>query len=370
MIHGGDPEAFAKAMGLTNKPVLDFSVNLNPLGPPKSITKLWNELLQELIPYPSIEGEGIKTYYSIRLGIPKDMVVAGNGATELIYLIPRVLKPNSTLIFEPTYSDYKRASLHAGLKIFTYKMDPENGLSYPGVGLMEQLLKNVDSVWLCRPNNPTGSMISKSEIVYLSKKYPDKLFILDESFLQFTKSWFVETLLTKDLPQNIIVIHSLTKFYALAGLRLGAAIAHKNIAETLNFYKEPWTVNAISNKIAPILASEESYEEETREFVFKESKRIRDAIKSMKNWKIANSNSNFILIRWKGQKHLDYVLKHLYELGIFVRDARNFIGLEDNYVRIGLRIKDENNKLIEALNLVSEGDRENEWTHIAHSLYN
>jgi len=369
MIHGGDPEAFARAMGLATRPVLDFSVNLNPLGPPKCISKIWNQLIQELISYPSMEGEGIKTFYVTRLGIPKEMVVAGNGATELIYLIPRVLRPNSTLILEPSYSDYKRASTQAGIKIFTYRLDPDGGFHYPGIGLMEHLLKNVDSVWLARPNNPTGSMMSKSEIVYLSKKYPEKLFILDESFLQFTKSWFVETLLTKNLPQNIIVIHSLTKFYALAGLRLGAGIAHKNIAETLNYYKEPWTVNAISNRIAPLLAQEERFEEETREFVFKESKRIREAIKSMENWEVANSNSNFILIRWKGQKPLDFVLKKLYQFGIFVRDARNFIGLEDNYVRVGIRKKDENDKLIEVLNLVSQGDQEYEWPDIAHSLH-
>ncbi|MFN3534217.1 MAG: aminotransferase class I/II-fold pyridoxal phosphate-dependent enzyme, partial [Desulfatiglandales bacterium] len=218
-----------------------------------------------------------------------------------------------------------------------------------GVSAVEGLIRRVDSVWLGRPNNPTGKGISKGEIKYLSKRFPQKLFILDESFVQFTEDWFPETYISGDLPQNIIVIHSLTKFYSLAGIRMGAAIAHRYMVESLLRFKEPWTVNGVADKIAPFLAFEEEYESKTRRFVKNERIRLRGQIMSDPSWDVLESEANYFLLKWKGGKTLEEVMDLLYKNGIFVRDARNFVGLEENYIRVGLRSEEENDLLLSHL---------------------
>lgn len=353
MLHGGDPNSYAKARGLKEREVLDFSVNLNPLGPPKVVKEMWQDLIGYVSGYPSITGVGIQRYYEQKFGIPRDMVVGGNGSTELIYMIPRVLRPNSTLIFEPSYSDYKRACYLAGVRVMTYGLDPITNFDYPGVSTLEGLLARVDSVWFGRPNNPTGKSISKTELNYLAKRYPEKLFILDESFIQFMESWYPETFILPNLPQNIVVIHSLTKFYSLPGIRMGAAIAHRYICETLQRYKEPWTVNMIADKLAPALANQLDYEEDTRRLIKEERERITYNIGQKTCWEVFDSKANFLLLRWKGKKTLDELLENLYENGIYVRDARNFVGLEENYIRVGIKSSNANDLLLEKLEILS-----------------
>lgn len=349
MLHGGDPGSYARARGLKERDVIDFSVNLNPLGPPKVVQEMWQDLINYVSAYPSMGGAGIQKYYEQKFGIPRDMVVAGNGSTELIYMIPRVLRPQSALIFEPSYSDYKRACFLAGIRVMTYGLDPITNFDYPSVSVLEGLLSKVDSVWFGRPNNPTGQNISKTELNYLAKKYPEKLFILDESFIQFLEYWFPESFIVPNLPQNIVVIQSLTKFYSLAGIRMGAAIAHRYICETLQRYKEPWTVNILADRLAPALADQGDYEEETRRFVKEERQRILSRITQKNSWEVYDTEANFFLLKWKGKKTLDELLDSLYESGIYVRDARNFVGLEDNYIRIGLRSSNANDLLLEKL---------------------
>ncbi len=349
MIHGGAPDSFARARGLKVNRVIDFSVNLNPLGPPRCITKAL-EVFYSLIPhYPPIDGDGVVEFYEKRFGLKRDMLLGGNGSTEFIYLLPRALKFKTCLIFSPTYYDYQRASRLAGAEVMTVTLDENDNFSILKVKDLFPLVDHVDAVWICRPNNPTGTILDKEPLLELTSRYPDKFFILDESFIQFLTNFKDQTFLTPNLPENVIVIHSLTKFYSLAGLRLGGLYAHDTIIERLKILKEPWSVNALANFIAPLLAEDLEYEENTRELVAREREYLARELSALKTWQVYESGANFLLLKWLGELPLDNLLETLYKHGVFVRDARNFEGLEAGFIRIGIKNREENSHLISAI---------------------
>ena len=217
---------------------------------------------------------------------------------------------------------------------------------------MIDAVRDSDAIWLGRPNNPTGSLIHKDIVLDLAKRFPDKWFIIDEAFIQFVENWKEESLLLERTMKNIIVIHSLTKFYALAGLRLAGLFGDEKIISQIEKRKEPWTVNGIAEKTAQLLTGCENYEEKTSLFVNREKNRIFEVLREIKGITPFTPKVNFILCQWKGTANLDDLIRHLLLNGIYIRDCRNFKGLEEGFFRIGLRKKHENDRLISALRSV------------------
>jgi threonine-phosphate decarboxylase len=136
-------------------------------------------------------------------------------------------------------------------------------------------LLDADAFIVANPNNPTGTDVPPEIIMALASRFPDKWFILDEAFIQFTPGFPDNSLMHRVMAlKNVVVVHSLTKFYALPGLRLGAVIAHPDVIGRLLYYKEPWTVNAIAESVAMLLFNCGAYEEELRDMILSERERI------------------------------------------------------------------------------------------------
>lgn len=344
--HGGNPQSDLMRFGLTEKPLLDFSVNLNPLGPPEIIKSSWMDLFKAVEGYPSVEGEGIVDFYQHRFNLLPENVLAGNGSTELIYLVPRVLGLKNTIIFTPSFHDYERASLVAGANVITRSLSKENGFGFPEPDQIAELIKDADAIWVGRPNNPTGTLISKDIILDMAKRFPEIWFIIDEAFIQFVEEWEQKTLLNERLSSNILILHSLTKFYALAGLRMGAAVGIDDVIARLKKAKEPWTVNGIADRIAPLLIDCRDYEAQTLALVAQERKRIYQRLQESEGIHPILGVANYFLCQWTKTENLDDLLRHLLLYGVYIRDCRNFPGLEDNFFRFGLRSLDENDRLL------------------------
>lgn len=349
-IHGGCPEYYFEKFGLSQKRVIDFSVNINPLGPPPSVKEMWNSLLTKIHLYPNIEGRGIKIFYKKRFNIPEEFILPGNGSTELIYLLPRVLPVESILIIKPTYFDYERASTLAKKKVisvYTHPSDesPDN--------IKEKIIYNLskaDALWIGRPNNPTGSMLPKKTIYEISKEFPEKWIIVDEAFIQFVTNWEAETLISPDIPNNILLIHSLTKFYALPGIRIGALISRSEHISFISSKKQPWTTNIIAEEIARNLYPCHEYEKKTALIIAKEKEKLYQALSLSDKIEPVQGLANFILCKYKYD--LDKMLRYLLSHGIYVRDCRNFDGLSGNFFRIGIRRPRENELLISHLSSI------------------
>ncbi|HEY0514650.1 MAG TPA: threonine-phosphate decarboxylase CobD [Thermoanaerobaculia bacterium] len=348
--HGGSPERELRRFGIAPRPLLDFSVNTSPLGPPPRILAAWPGMAGEIERYPSVSGEGIRHFYERRFHLPPERVLGGNGATELLYLVPRVLRPARVAVVIPSYADYRRASHLAGAETFAVPLAAADGWAPPPVEDLARVLSQADALLLGNPNNPTGTLFPAAELLQLAREFPRRWLWIDESFIQLTDG-FPQTSLAfgGELPPNVLVFHSLTKLYALPGLRLGAVIGSAATIARLRLAKEPWTVNRIAERAARLLAECRGYEEQVRALVSSERRRLAPLLGGLRSVSAAPTQANFFLARWLGGPDLDDLLARLLEAGLCVRDCRNFPGLEDGYFRFAVRRPEENDRLLAAL---------------------
>ncbi len=351
--HGGVPEHDFARLSLKPAPVVDFSVNLNPLGYPDAVRDRWSELIRDIERYPSLEGEGVARYLGERFGLGRENVLGANGSTEMIYLIPRALGLKRVAVVSPCYHDYYRASVLAGAEVRRIPLSPGSRFAPPPEEGLAEALGGVEALWLGNPNNPTGTFFPRELLAGLAVRFPGKWLLVDEAFMPFDETWREESLAVPLLLPNVIVIHSLTKFYALAGIRLGGVTGSAEVIETLRRAKEPWTVNSVSDAVAPILLACEDYEAESRELVTAERQRLLRDLGDVDGLTVFPSRTNFLLCRWDREPDLDPLLRRLLALGIFVRDCRNFPGLESGYFRVAVRSPEDNDRLVEGLSSAS-----------------
>lgn len=344
--HGGTPRLDMIRLGVPLGSVLDFSVNLNPLGPPAIIKEKWGELFEEIEQYPSVEGDGVAHYYQTIYGISPNNFLAGNGSTELIYLIPRVLRFKRVAVLTPSFHDYERASLLAGAKVVRCPLSPHDDFAFPAEDQLMNVLKKVDALWVARPNNPTGNLFSMKLILKFTRMFPEKWFIIDEAFIQFLDDWKSNSFLAAQPMPNVLVLNSLTKFYAIAGLRLGGLMGSEQVISRLKKAKEPWTINGIADRVASLLIQCAGYDDETRLVVREERRRVFTGLKNLDGVIPFSISANYILCQWVKTGDLDDLLGYLLSNGVYVRDCRNFPGLGENFFRMGLKTADDNDRLL------------------------
>jgi len=330
--------------------VTDFSVNISPLFPPLGPLVMEE---RDLIAYPSIDGGGIRDFYVERFALEPGSVLGTNGAAEGIYLLPRALGLRHVLVPAPSFFEYERACRIAGAEVSVVELKEENGFAMPEFQELVDRVENVDAFFAANPNNPTGTRLAPAVVLALASRFPDKWFLVDEAFIQFTADFPSNSLMREVLAfRNVVVVHSLTKFYALPGLRLGAVIAHPDVIGRLLEHKEPWTVNAVAERVAGRLSGCLEWEESVRQLAGLERERIWRECASIECMSLFGGVANFFLARWDGS--LDHLLARLKEQGMPVRDCRNFRGLEGEWFRFAVRWPEENSRLIAALREASD----------------
>lgn len=347
--HGGFRRADFDRLGLPEGPVLDFSVNLNPLGPPGLIEERWTELFRGIEDYPSVSGEGVALYYERKYSVPPDQFLAGNGSTEMIYLIPRALGIRKPLVLVPSFHDYSRASLLAGGSVIPLSLTQDGESFVADEDELLQRMGEADALWLGNPNNPTGNLCPRDTILDYCNRFPGKWFIVDEAFMPFVDGRGQFSVMGNERPENLLILHSLTKFYGLAGIRMGGVVASREVILRLKACKEPWTVNGVAERIAPLLLECGEYEAETLSIVRAERDRLLAALHGSGAVSASTPSANFILCQWRLTGDMDDLLAHLLSKGIYVRDCRNFPGLEKNWFRTAVRLPGQNDRLLSAI---------------------
>jgi threonine-phosphate decarboxylase len=346
-IHGGDPEKELQRLGLTPRQVLDFSVNLSPLGVPPEIKAIWNNLFKEIESYPTVDGRGVVDYYEKRFGLDPAQILAGNGSTESIYLAPRGLGLRKVVVINPSFHDYARASLAAGAELLPVELKAAAGFAPPDMSVLEEALARGDGLFVGNPNNPTGTVFPRQLLLDLAATFPSKWLLVDEAFMQFLdRPQAISLMKEQPPPANILVFHSLTKFFALPGLRLGAVVGHPDIITRFRQLKEPWSVNRIAEKVASKLIDCTNYEKKLADLVRRERPRVFARLKEISGFQPFEPSANFLLARWTRTDELDDFLLFMLRSGIHLRDCRNFPGLENNYFRMAIRRPEENDRVL------------------------
>jgi len=340
--HGGNITKLAAAAGLPAGEILDFSANINPLGPPEWLRSLISARVGDIVNYPDPDCTDLVRAFAEHHCVPPEEVLMGNGETELLYLLPRVLGKTRAVIPVPAYVDYAAGAKQAGMAVERIHLREERDF-VPDLAEIEAALRGDEVVILGRPNNPTGSFPPAGDLRELALRRPETAFVVDEAFADFVSG---ESLLAGSRPPNLVVLRSLTKFYAIPGLRLGGVIADRQIIRRLRALLPPWSVNTLAQAAGAAALRDAPYAEETRRFVAERRGELIAELETVPGLFVYPGTANFLLIRIdRGAIAAPELARRLLEDGIAVRVCDNFAGLDGRFFRVAVRTAAENGRL-------------------------
>ena len=268
-IHGGLDVAELRSLNLRPEHVLDFSANVNPLGPSQRVREALGKV--NLSAYPDRHSLALRDELAVRLGVGTENLLVGNGSTELIHLLARAcLRPRERcLVFAPTFGEYEAAASVMGAELHLFRAEETQAFSWPVdamVGAIEQTQPSV--VFLCNPNNPTGIYLDSSDVDRLRRAVgldKDALLVLDEAYVSLADwSWDSNPLLCNS---NIAILRSMTKDHGLAGVRLGYLVAQPNVVSAVQQLQPAWSVNAIAQAVGITALEDEAHVAAARQII-------------------------------------------------------------------------------------------------------
>lgn len=351
--HGGNIREIAKMYGVREEDILDFSASINPLGMSKKARNAVLNQLDSVLHYPEQFANTLTSKISDFHEIPKECIIAGNGSTELIYLIPRVFRPKRALVVIPTFSEYRNSLELVGCKTDTFLLTEADGFTLETGRLAEALNGGYDILYICNPGNPTGALIPKKpvlEIADMASEY-GTLCVVDEAFIDFVEEESVKK--EAVARPNMIVLRSMTKFFGIPGMRVGFAIGTENNIKKMMVYKEPWSVNALGSIAAVESLNDAEYIEESRKYIAQERDYLFSALARIPWLRPFHPAANYILVRIEREGlNADVLSDILIKKGVLIRSCSSFEGLGESFFRIAVRSRVENEKLVNALKLV------------------
>ena len=349
--HGGNLNRLARLAGRAPDEILDFSANINPLGPPEWLRPVISRHVSELVHYPDPEAAGLVAAAARRYGVSPDEILAGNGSTELLYLLAQAAGLPRALIPVPSYTDYARAARLAGMDAIEAPLSGEDGFALDPARLAPLLAAEPAAVFVGRPNNPTGRVCGAPPLRALAEAHPDSLFIVDEAFGDFVEDF---ESLTARRPPNVAVLLSLTKIFAVPGLRLGCAAANPELVRRVRELQAPWSVNTLAQAVGEAALKDEDYIARSRELVRREREALSAGLREIPGLTVIPGAANFLLARLAPPlPDADALAQRLLaEDGIAIRTCRDFRGLDARYFRVAVRTAPENERLIAALGRV------------------
>lgn len=337
-----------------NPDILDFSVNINPMGMPEKLKEKLFSAFGSLEKYPEITGKSQIKKLGEALDLDTKHLILGNGAIELIYLFARsqllLNKKKKALIIQPTFNEYERALKLYGWDVFNLVLKNENNFKIQKNILLKKIEDcSPEVIFLCNPNNPTGVVYTQAFIKDLVNSVNKAItWFIDESFIDFSSE--EDSLdLIKEEDKSLFLLRSLTKFYGLPGLRIGYGLGTKKIINEMEAYKEPWTINALGLVALGSVYDEIEYRKTTKEYIEKERTVVYNKLKKFSFLKVFKSDADFHLCQLiKGQ--VSDLKEDLEKMGIFIRTCEDFRGLDESYFRIAIKTKENNDYLINCLN--------------------
>jgi threonine-phosphate decarboxylase len=347
--HGGDVYKWALKARIDPAEIVDFSASINPLGPPASARKAFRRSYTAVSRYPDPYGEELKEALAKRHRMKPAEILVGNGSTQLVYLLCFALRPRKALVVGPAFSEHANALTLAGARVRFLLLTANSDSRFSTENFMAAWGKADDMAFLTTPNSVTGRLIPRAEIekiarIALLKK---RFLVIDEAFIDFVEGESVKPLV-RDNPY-LIILRSLTKYYALPGLRLGYLLAHSRTVAQLARYLEPWSVNGPAQKVALACLADESFGLKTARWVQRERSFLTQALIELKGFKPYPSSTNFLLVRIANNNRALELRSFLLQRKILVRACNSFMGLGSDHFRVGVRRRQDNRLLLNAL---------------------
>lgn len=344
--HGGCIRELAARAGCAAHELLDFSANINPLGPPDCVRRVIAGGISQLAHYPDPESIAFREAVGSLHSIPAGQVIAGNGSTEILHALPRALGYERAVIPQPGYIDYSAAVVNAGLKVEHVILDADNGFSMDWRRI-EDALQSDALVIIGQPGNPSGAMFDNDELLAVAGRHPNSLFIIDEAFADFVEGY--RSLAGSVLP-NMIILRSMTKFYAIPGLRLGYAVAPEGIARLIHDAMPPWSVGALAQSVGIAVLGDNDFKGISRIEVAEYRKGLQCGLEGFDCLHAFPSAANYLLVRIDGGAcDAPELARNLLKRRIAVRVCDNYAGLDRRYFRIAVRTPRENERFLDSI---------------------
>ena len=341
--HGANPRRLYEAMHMDMpSSYIDFSVNVNPFPLPDEYMPTKQQWVRWMSVYPEERSETLRAIMAEREHVTRSNVFVGNGAAECIYLLAQQFTGKHIGIIEPTFSEYRRACEAYGCTIDSFLLD-EHG--QPPIDQIIERLSSLHALFLCHPNNPTGTVWPKEAMYALLKAaHDEKVFVIvDEAFYDF---WLDGYSVSSDLPMfdRLIVLRSLTKMYRLPGVRLGYVLAHEYVIKQMMEKQPPWSVNTVAQQLGERLLRDDEFVRRTKVRIASERDRLFTQFAKL-GYIHSPSVVNFYILQDETMTLFPFLLQH----GIVARHTLNFRGLAGKYIRLAVRAKEENDRLLSYL---------------------
>ncbi len=340
--HGGNVYKAAVELGLSKDKIVDFSANINPFGLSKKGKKAIKRGLKNILNYPDPEYTRLKESLHNHYKVDKNRILLGNGAIELIYSFVNLKKRGTALIPAPGFVEYEKALVRGGWSVKLY--NSRHTMNLDGVSV----------IFLCNPNNPTGESYSEKFLFDLLNKCKDNNvdLVLDEAFIDY--STYPSMVKYLDTFNNLYILKSLTKFYAIPGLRLGALLTSNiDFIEEFNSYKIPWSINSVAEEYIVSGLKDRKYIDRSRKFIQRERVYLYKKLSKIHHLKPYRTQGNYILL--KIDKKTD-LCKKLKEYGLLIRSCSNYNSLDSSYYRVAVKSRKANNLLVKLLKRILEND--------------
>ena len=344
--HGGDIYPF-------DSNVIDFSININPLGIRNEIRAAAISAIGDMDKYPDLRQEKLRVAIGNMEGVDKDLIICGNGASEIIFGLVSALKPKKALLISPSFTEYEIAVDSVDtVKDFYLLKEEEEFLVKEDI--LDKINNDTDMVFICNPNNPTGKLVERELLLKILEKCKETgtHLIIDESFMSFSERYKKCTMVPfADKYKNLIIHKSFTKMYSFPGLRLGYGILKDmNVMERLEKVRPPWAVSNIAEQAGITACSIKKHPENTRSFIKREKNKfyLKLSMLEDKGIRFFESETNFILFYAP-----DVNKENLYDLllkrDMLIRRCSDFRGLNGSWYRLSVNTEAYNKLLMDAI---------------------
>ena len=347
-LHGGDLQGAAEKSGKEPSELLDFSANINPLGMPPGVREAVVESLEQSLCYPDPFCRRLRRELAEHTGQKPEHILCGNGGADLIYRLVYALRPKKALVTAPAFAEYEEALVQTETEILFHELG-ENPVTE---AFLERLSPDLDLVFLCNPNNPTGLLTEKPLIRKLLDRTRElgARLLLDECFLDFVpeEAAYTAADLLEKYP-NLVILKSFTKLCAIPGLRLGYVLcSDTELLSQMQKAGQPWAVSEPAQAAGIAALRSEGFQEQTIRLVTEERAFLKKALEDL-GFHVLDGQANYLCFRAQGDENLT---ERLLREGILLRSCANYRGLGKDYYRTAVRSRKENERLLAALGKV------------------
>ncbi|MBI5885768.1 MAG: threonine-phosphate decarboxylase [Deltaproteobacteria bacterium] len=349
--HGGNIWEAAAQTATPPEKILDFSASINPLTSAKVLSAI-KDGIRHIHAYPDPASKALRATLAAFHGIDADQTLAGNGSTEFIHLLPQVFKPTRALIIAPAFSEYAIGLEKTGCApaYLTLREDEGFTLNLPRLDAALKKGPKTDIVYLANPANPTGVLTAKDAVYEAIRicKRRNALMVVDEAFMDFIESESVKHEAIRS--RHVIVLRSMTKFWAMAGLRAGYIVCNKTLVKKVAAHLPPWSINTLASLAARAALTDDGHRAATFAWLGREQRFLHAGLAGIQGLAPLPSSANFFMVRITAPPATASSLRRaLYKDGLLIRDLSAMAGAGKKFFRVAVRTSDENKALLAAL---------------------